>query len=174
MGLIEKLQKRALKKIIASNISKRDNSEINSPLVTLGILVDESLTQDFDGLYDLANVLGLRRKDVKIFSFLELKHDLPSFRQNQINHKDFSWKGEIKSLNAREFLEVPYDVLIGYYNTTHLFLDMMVSCSQAKFKVGMKGADSRLFDLLISVDTNEKTAFKVELRKYLKILNKIE
>lgn len=174
MGLIEKLQKRALKKIIESNLSKRDNSDINSPLVTLGILVEESFTQDFEALYDLASVLGLQRKDVKIFSFLELEHSVPSFQQNQINHKDFNWKGEIKSQNASEFLDVPYDVLIGYYNKKHIFLDMMVSSSRAKFKVGMKGADSRLFDLLISVNTDEKKAFKTELKKYLKILNKIE
>lgn len=174
MGLFENIKRRALLKIIDANISQRDNSEINASLVTLGILVDESLTQDFETLYDIANDLGLQRKDVRIFSFLELQHNAPSFQQNQINNKDFNWKGKISCLNAREFLEVPFDVLIGYYNKSHIFLDMMVSSSRAKFKVGMKGADKRLFDLLISVDTENNMAFKTELKKYLKILNKIE
>ena len=173
MKIFEKLKKKSLRKHTERNIVNRDNSEINDPLVTLGIIVDESLTQDFDSLYDLSRVLGLQRKDVKVFSFLEVRRRIPTLRQNQINNKDFTWKGEISNQNAKEFLERPFDVLIGYYNGRHEFLDLMVSESKAKFKVGVDGANDRLYDLLMTIDTKDIEGFKNELFKYLKILKKI-
>jgi len=75
--------------------------------------------------------------------------------------------------NASEFLDKDFDVLVGYYEGKHEFLDAMISQSNAKFKVGFAGGDKRLFDLLISVKPNEIGTFKLELKKYLAILKKL-
>ncbi len=141
--------------------------------VFVGFLVDEVSFQDFDKLNEYAKFLGFQPKDVKVFSFIEFKKKAPSLRQNQISDKDFSWGGAINNLNAKEFLNSSFDVLVGYYSGSHEFLDLMVSESNAKFKVGVADADSRLFDLLIAIDINKTEAFKVELKKYLTVLNKI-
>ena len=74
---------------------------------------------------------------------------------------------------AQEFLDFPFDVLIGFYKGNHEFLNAMVAQSIAKFKIGFKGADERLFDLLLTVDLQKPDAFKSEVKKYLKILKKI-
>lgn len=171
--MFEKLKRRSLKKITEQNLAKRDLSKVNAPLKTLGFIVDEKLFQEFDQLYDFHQDLNIIPKDVKVFSFIEVKRKLPTLRQNQIQCKDFNWKGEMHNSFASDFLEKDFDVLVGYYEGKNEFLDAMISQSNSKFKVGFFGSDDRLFDLLIAVKPSNVTEFKIELKKYLKILNKI-
>ena len=171
--MFKKLKHYSVRKNTDKNLNSRDLSQINAPLSTLGFLVDETLFQDFEVLYDYSNLLGIQRKDIKIFSFLEFNKNVPSLRQDQISDKDFTWDGAIRNLNAQEFLSKSFDVLIGYYNGSNKFLDMMVSESKAKFKIGGIGVDERLFDLLIAVELDNIEAFKDETKKYLTVLNKL-
>ena len=131
--MFKKLKQRSIKNKIERNIRLRDMSKVNEPLRQLGILVDEGDFIDFEELYDFSALLDIQRKDVKIFSFLETKLKLPSLRQNQVYHKDFTWRGEIGNKNAMEFLDTPFDVLIGFYKGSNEYLDLMVSTSKAKF-----------------------------------------
>jgi len=63
--------------------------------------------------------------------------------------------------------------LVGYYKGQNCFLDLMISKSKANFKVGFKGVDDRLYDLIIDVNPLQVNKFGEELIKYLKVLNKI-
>lgn len=171
--MFERLKRRSLKKVTERNLAHRDLSQLNSTLKTLGFIVDEKLIQDFEPLYDFYVEFKLLPKDVKVFTFIEVKKKLPSLLQNQVQSKDFNWKGEMHNQNASEFLDKDFDVLVGYYEGKHEFLDAMISQSNAKFKVGFAGGDKRLFDLLISVKPNEIETFKIELKKYLEILKKL-
>ncbi len=141
---------------------------------TLGFLVDETLILETDVFDSFSLDYGLQPKDVKVFTFREVRKRIPSLQQNRVNNKDFNWKGEILNQNANEFLDYPFDVLVGYYEGKHEFLDLMVSGSKAGFKVGFQGADERLYDLLIAMNPKDVSGFKKELKKYLTILNKIE
>ena len=171
--MFKNLKQKSFKKQTERNLKKRDFSTRNTSLKTLGFLVDEEKFQDFEKLYAFSEALGIQRKDVKIFCFVEYQRKAPSLRQNQINNKDFSWEGEITNQNAKEFLEFPFDVLIGFYKDKNEFLDLMASSSNAKFKVGVAGVDDRLYDLLLSLDPYNVENFKNELKKYLRVLNKI-
>lgn len=171
--MFRKIQQRFIQKRIHDNLNKRDTSRINETMKTLGFLIDEDHFNDFEKLYEVAKEIGLQRKDVKIFTCIRVKKKLPSLRQDQINNKHFTWKGEIDNLNAKEFLDFPFDVLVGYYNGNHEFLNLMVSASNAKFKVGFTGVDDRLSDLLIQVDLMKVEEFKKEFIKYMRVLNKI-
>lgn len=137
------------------------------------ILVDEHTIQEFEPLYDFSKSLELQPKDVKVFSFQEVKKKTPSLRQNQVNNKDFTWKGEIHNDNALEFLNLPFDILVGLYDGPHPYLDLMVSKSKAKFKVGCKNADERLYDLIITIPAGELQLLESELKKYVTVLNKL-
>ena len=172
--MFEKLKHRSLRKKIEHSLKKRDISEINSEMKTLGILVDETVFQDFEKLYECADYYNLQPKDVKVFSFLEVKRKVPSLRHNQLHNKDFNWKGELHNQNAKEFINKRFDVLVGFYTTKNNFLDAMIADSNANFKVGISGADPRLFDLLIDIDIHDLDGFKLELKKYLTVLNKIK
>ena len=74
---------------------------------------------------------------------------------------------------VKEFLDIHFDVLVGFYSEENEFLDIMVSRSKAKFKIGFEGADSRLFDLILQVNPMKFNQFKAELKKYLSVLKKI-
>lgn len=170
--MLEKLRQRAIRNQTEKTLRSRDTSEINSKLVTLGFMVDENLMSDFDRLYDFQKSLELRPKDVKVFSFLEVKKKLPSIRQNQLNNKDFTWRGELQNQNAIEFLDTPFDVLIGMYQGKNLFMDYLVAKSKARFKVGFTSADPRLFDLILGIPPDNIRLVESELKKYITILKK--
>jgi len=171
--MFEKLKRRSLRKLTERNLANRDLSQVNSKMKTLGFLVDEKLFSEFEKLEDFYKDLNLIPKDVKVFSFIEVKRKLPSLRHNQVQCKDFNWKGEMHNQNANEFIDRNFDVLVGYYEGKNEFLDALISQSRAKFKVGFSGADDRLFDLIISIKPTAVDAFRVELKKYLTILGKI-
>lgn len=171
--MLKKVKRHSLKKHTEKILKERDVSQRNSPLKYLGFLVDESFFSDFELLYKFGKSIGLQEKDVKVFTFIETRRRIPTLRSNQISNKEFSFQGEINSRNALEFLDYPIDVLVGFYNGKHEFLDSMVAMSKAKFKLGFKGADPRLYDLLLAVDPSNFGEAKTEMEKYLKILNKI-
>ncbi len=171
--MLKKIQQRFLRKLTDKNLNNRDASNINDAVKTLGFLVDEELFNDFEKLYAISEKMGLQRKDVKIFTFMQVKRKLPSLQQNQINNKHFTWKGEINNQSAKDFLEMNFDVLVGYYNSKNDYLDSMMSGCNAKFKVGFSEIDKRLFDLIIKENPLKVDRFGNELIKYLKVLNKI-
>jgi hypothetical protein len=171
--MFEKLKRKSIKRKISRNLIKRDISQRNAKLRKLGYLVNEDMFQDFEQLFEFSAELGLQRKDIKFYTFKEVKKKIPTLRQNQINNKDFSWKGDIQNQNALEFLDIPFDVLVGFYNEENEFMDIMISKSKAKFKLGFQGCDSRLFDLILRVDPMDFEQFKEEFKKYLTALKKI-
>lgn len=171
--MLKKVKYRSLKKHTVKQLSERDISQRNTPLKYLGFVVDEAFFDDFELLNEFGKELGLQTKDVKLFTFMETRRKIPSLRQNQITNKEFSWGGEIKSQNANEFLEFPFDVLIGYYQGKHKFMEAMVAKSAAKFKIGFHGMDEGFYDLLLGVNPQDIDLFKSELKKYLEILKKI-
>lgn len=171
--MLKKVKHNSLKKRTEKSLLERDVSQRNAPLKHLGFLVDEAVFSDLEMFYDFGKELGLQRKDVKIFTFVETRRKIPSLRQNQITNKEFTWRGEIHNQNAQEFLDFPFDVLIGFYRNRHEYLTAMVAESKAKFKIGFNGADERLYDLLLAMDTQNPDVFKKEVKKYLQIFNKI-
>ncbi len=171
--MLNKVKHHSLKKHTDKSLRDRDVSERNTPLKYLGFLVDESFFDDFEKLYEFGTELGLQRKDVKVFTFIETSRKIPTLRDNQISNKEFTWRGEIHNQSAKEFLDFSFDVLIGLYKGKHEFLEAMVASSKAKFKLGFNGDDERLYDLLLAVDPTNFDTVKTEVKKYLKIFNKI-
>src|SRR5690606_25541955 len=171
--MLKKVKHHSLKKHTEKKLNERDISQRNTPLKYLGFLVDEAFFDDFEMLYEFGSELGLQRKDIKVFTFVETRRRIPSLRQNQITNKEFTFRGEIQNQNAREFLDFPFDVLIGFYKGKHEFLSAMAAQSNSKFKSGFNGADERIYDLLLAMDIQKPEIFKAEVKKYLQIFKKI-
>lgn len=163
----------SLKKQIDKNLEKRDLSHRNSKLRHLGFLVHEGYLDDIELLNSLGIELGLQKENVDIFTFAASGKKGNSISENQITKKDFNGRGEILNSGAEGFLNHPFDVLIGIYEDKHTFLDLMVSKSNANFKIGFYGADPRLFDLLLDINPKNKDLLKATIKKYLKIFNKV-
>ena len=150
----------------------RDRSAVNDPCRTIGFLVDEAIIKDLDQLYQCSVDLNLAPKDVKVFTFLENKDNLPTLRQNQMHQNDIDWKGRIHHAGALEFLETRFDVLVALYHPGNDFMNLMVAKSQSKFKVGSRGLRADLYDLMIGIAPGDVPHFRKELKKYLTLLNK--
>jgi hypothetical protein len=163
----------SLKKQIDKNLENRDLSQRNSKLKNLCFLVHENYFNDIEFLYTLGTELGLQRENVNVLIFAASGKRGDSHLKNIIVKKDFNGKGELLNTSAEEFLNYPFDVLIGIYEDKHTFMDLMVSMSNANFKIGFYGADPRLFDLLLDINPKNKEALEATIQKYLKIFNKI-
>ena len=70
-------------------------------------------------------------------------------------------------------MDVPFDILISYFEKDVLELKLMTAKSKAKFKIGILQTDERLNDLIIKTSLKQFELFKKEVFKYLSILNKI-
>ena len=171
--MFKRIQKIFFTRNITKNLKKRTMFGVNDSLTTIGFLVNEEEHINFDIFFDMSIALGVQQKDMKIFSFTDIKTKTPTLIQNKIFSNHFNWRGEINNNNALDFLNTQLDVLVSYYDTKNNYLNLMTSKSKAKFKVGFNGVDNRLFDLIINVDPQKNLDVKSELLKYFKILNKI-
>ena len=171
--MVLKIQRNILLKKVAKNNRSRDISQRNGALKNIAFLVAEKDCESPEFLYKLDKELKVKSKDITTFVFLESKRKVPSLKQNQVSFKDFNWKGDLTNTNAKQFLDRDFDALVGYYTSSDLYLDYMMSQSKAKFKIGLKNCNESLFDLILGVTTQEKEKFNTELIKYLKILEKI-
>lgn len=171
--MLNRIKRNALKRHTVRHLEKRDLSHRNSKLATLGFLVDESVFCNFEILYSLGNELGLLQKAITVFSFVEGNKKGLDERSNWISSNDFNWKGNIKNPAAEDFLKIPFDAFVAIYRNKNYFLDSLVAESASRFKIGFRGANKELFDLLLDTDLQDASLVKEEIKKYLKIFNKI-
>jgi len=168
----EWLKRKWLSRNLMEALKLRDRSHLNSKCRSLGILIDEKVVSEFDTFYDWYNDLNMAPKDIKIFTYLEVKKKLPTLRQNQLTNADFDWQGRIDNPGASEFIETSFDVLLSLYKPGNELLDLVVAKSKSKFKVGSQGLNPELFDLLLGVAPERLELLRSEFLKYMLILNK--
>ena len=77
-------------------------------------------------------------------------------------------------MSLQIFVDTPFDLLICYFDTNHVFLESLVKQSQASFKIGFSNVNQSLFDLEISERIDNIDSFHAEVEKYLQILGSIE
>ena len=100
------------------------------------------------------------------------KIDDVSFKH--FSEKDINWKGEFVQPNFQSFLDTPFDLLIGYFSESHLYLEIAILKSKAGFKAGFSSVNTKLYDLEILEKIENSNQFFSELKKYLKILKKLK
>lgn len=120
---------------------------------------------------EIKKMLGL--ENVKILTFLDYdkkNHTINSY----FTEKDIDWNGAIQKADFRDFLNEPFDLLIGYFDTKNIFLELAVLKSKATFKVGFSEVNQRLYDMEIAEIPSKIDNFLNELKKYLVILKKMK
>lgn len=120
---------------------------------------------------EIKKTLGL--ENVKILTFLDYdkkNHTINSY----FTEKDIDWNGTIQKADFRDFLNEPFDLLIGYFDTKNIFLELAVLKSKATFKVGFSDVNQRLYDMEIAEIPSKIDNFLNELKKYLVILKKMK
>ena len=135
------------------------------------MIASQKISNFIDIETEIKNILELQ--DVKVFSFLDYdkkNHTINSY----FTEKDIDWNGAIQKADFRDFLNEPFDLLIGYFDTKNIFLELAVLKSKATFKVGFSDVNQRLYDMEIAEIPSKIDNFLNELKKYLVILKKMK
>tara|TARA_R110000787_G_scaffold210882_4_gene320618 strand:- start:4041 stop:4556 length:516 start_codon:yes stop_codon:yes gene_type:complete len=154
---------------LSKNLSMKGygaSQKINS--VAIITLDDSSKQHDFQEIL----IQNLQLRNPRIYSFRKFaKEDEKSYKH--FSEKDFDWKGQIIESSLQSFLEEPFDLLICFFSKKNQFLEYAAIKSSATFKIGFSGINSNLFDIELASDISQVDVFFDEVKKYLKILNKL-
>lgn len=171
--MFSKYKTKLLLKKTKKNLRTRKRSQINDRMQTIGFVIDAAVVANVETLLKIATSLQVKAVHQFYLVVLPYQKNMPDLLPNQMHSKQISWNGSLTNDAAKQFLNKDVDVLIACYKTPQAQMDYLVSASKAKFKIGLQGADTQLFDLILNVPVSESTLIEKEMKKYLKILNKI-
>lgn len=170
--ILKTIQKRLLRNATAKHKDDRVSMPKKRRLKTVAVVVNCMEINNMDCFLRLTDALQIAEKDLKIIYYCQEKDKLPTMRQDRFFPKEFSWKGDILNPVVKEFLDREYDLYIGYYTQENILLNNLTALSKASLKVGLKGGDEKLFDLIFDVKADNYEEFEKELVKYTEIIFK--
>ncbi|MEW4924202.1 hypothetical protein [Algibacter sp. 2305UL17-15] len=171
--ILKAFKERSNKKYLNKLLSERKVNVDGNKIKSLGVILNLEEIDNFNVFNVLASRLKVHTNKIKVIAY---SPDLKSHGNAWdacFNAKDFGWKGEIKNIELKAFLDEPFDVLISYYTKEHLELKLLTALSKSQFKIGVLQTDTRLNDLIIKTKIKESKIFGDEVVKYLTVLNKI-
>tara|TARA_R110002167_G_scaffold91083_24_gene245054 strand:- start:47 stop:577 length:531 start_codon:yes stop_codon:yes gene_type:complete len=140
---------------------------------SIGCIVDMDQFDNTDIFFQLQEEFSLRPNAIKIIGYKGYYDKNSPYSTPVFSDKDLGWKGHIENSYALEFLSREYDLLINYYKTDNLLLQLMSVKAKARFRVGFAEIDSYFNDLILDIPLKDFKLFKQELKKYLGVLNEI-
>lgn len=170
---LTKLKESRIKSNFDKKLSKLKESTIVSQkeIKTVAILTTYTLSKEIKLQAEIESILGV--KNSKMYSFRKF-NKLEDDSNKYFTEKHVNWSGEFTEPTFQNFLAQPFDLIIGYFDINHLYLEKAIFKSKATFKVGFASVNSKLYEIEISAHTENRKQFFLELKKYLKILNKIK
>ena len=160
-------------KYINKLLNARQVAVSNMKMNSVGVILNMDEFSDFDAFRNYFKELGILSSKIKVIAFIDDAKNANPLWDTYFNPKDFGWKGKINNVDLQSFIDTKFDVLISYYTQESLELKLITAASKANFKVGLIHDDKRVFDLMIDLKTKDIQLFKIELKKYLTVLNKI-
>ncbi|MFT7071894.1 DUF6913 domain-containing protein [Patiriisocius sp. Uisw_017] len=170
--MFKKIHRKKIEKIIEKALLKRDASQLNAKVQSVAFLFDEQIQKEVSFYKPIANVFSISTETIEYLAFVTFDKKKPSL-EHQFTKKDFSWQGKINSEKIERFIQKEVDVLVCYYKGDHEYLDLISAKSNAAFKIGFKGNDERIADLILALDPLNVDTVAQEIKKYLAILGKI-
>jgi len=162
-----------LKKTLKKSLHNVMDESLNSPIIWVGLIVDESNFLKTAALKREIISNGILENNIKVIVFRDVLKSKEVYLEPTFGLKDLNFKSEFTQQPINEFISEEFDLLINYYNEEKPFLLLLTNISKAKFKVGFSTVDKRLNHFLINIDPENYKGFTSELFRYLKILNKI-
>lgn len=170
--MLKSIQKRSSKKVLEQKLNLQTTKTVSTTKVKkIGCIVDlDELAED--------KINALKKAftfvdDFVLIGYQQKKNEQAKADFYVFDDKAFGWKGSIKDVTVAEFCKQPFDVLISYFTSEKLPLQLAATLSVCDLKIGVEGSDQRIHDLIIHSPIHEISVFKDELIKYLTILNKI-
>ena len=165
----EKSNQKYINNILNSRRMIADSRKIES----IGIILSVDEFNNYEAFKSLFKEMHILENKVKFIAFITDEKLRPNSWDAFFNPKNFGWKGKIENVELQEFVNTKFDALVSYYKEDSLELNMVTALSKANFKIGISGKDDRFHDFIIDVKPDQIELFKMELIKYLKVLNKI-
>ena len=137
---------------------------------SVGIITFEEISSKIDLQREIGAILGIR--NAKIYSLRKFSKT-DEFSYKHFTENDINWKGKFTQTSLQIFLKEPLDLVIGYFHENNIFLETAILQSKAQFKAGFSGVNPHLYEIEISEKTENIVAFTSELKRYLKIINKL-
>ncbi|HEX5742613.1 MAG TPA: hypothetical protein VFY09_01785 [Flavobacteriaceae bacterium] len=169
------LKKKRIQNVFEKAIKNANPNAVqinNEPIEKIGVLIDEETYLKNDVEYLLQSILGIDTTAIQIYIMRKFKKkDKPS--DIHFTVKDFGWVGEINNPNLQKFIETPFDLFVNFDAYNNMYIKYLTLISKGKFKVGYSKTDDRLYNFMIVHKEDDLKTFINELKKYLKILNKL-
>ena len=174
-GIKDKFKHKSAVKFLKEELLKPAATvERSSGITSIGCIVDLDNFEKPELFFEFVDEYKLRPNAVKIIGYKNYYDKNSPYSTPVFSDKDLGWKGAIENSYALEFLSRDYDLLVNYYNEDNLLLQLMTVKTKARVKVGFKEIDQKLNDLILEIPIKDFKTFKLELKKYLKVLNEIE
>lgn len=162
-----------LKKALKKTLCNVKDESLNSSIVKVGLIVDESVFLETVALKKEIISAGISEDSLKIIAFRKRLNSNEDFLNPTFSYKDVGFRANFTKQSVNEFLSEEFDLLINYYGDDNPVLEFLTHNTKAKFKVGFSSVDKRLNHFFVNIDLEDYKGFISELFRYLKILNKI-
>jgi hypothetical protein len=172
--IFKAFKEKSNQKYINRLLNSRNVNVKNTEVESVGVVLNLKEFADFDAIRTFCKELGILPPKTKIITFVEDNKITDKLWDTYFSPKDFGWKGTIKNIELQTFIDTEFDALICFHKQHSIELDMITAASKANFKIGISNANLKLYDFIIDVNINEFQIFKVELKKYLTVLNKLK
>lgn len=165
----EKSNRKHINKLLNSRNVPIHQKKIES----VGVILNLNEFGDLDAFRNFFMELDVLPPKTKIITFVEDNKITEKLWDTYFSPKDFGWKDTIKNIELQSFIDTEFDALICFYKQNILELNLLTALSKSNFKIGISNTDPRLYDLILDVQPNNFQLFKIELKKYLTVLNKL-
>lgn len=162
-----------LKKIVKKKLHLEKTTIVDSKINTVGIVLDEKYFTISNQLIKELERIGINREQIEIVGFKNVIKKQETFDFPVLCYKNVTLNGVLNHTQIESFINLPFDLLINFYDVEKAPLILTTFYSKAKFKVGLGAVDKRLNHFIIDLETVDYKIFFKELFKYLKILNKL-
>lgn len=155
-------------------LNSRNVSIHTNKIESVGVILSLKEFSDFDAIRTFFNELGILSPNIKIVTFVQDNKITDKLWDTYFSPKDFGWNNSIKNIDLQTFIDTEFDALICFYKDHCIELNMITAASKANFKIGISNENLKLYDFVIEVTSHQFDLFKIELKKYLTILNKLK
>jgi len=171
--IFNKLKHRSISRHIKKLLSQRSLVTSNDEAKTLVVLTDLDKFYDKSYFLDLAKSLGIAETNYTLLVFSSNKKTIKTYTGSLLTYSKIGWKGVIKDAQLKRLLAEDTDVLINYFKGENIALELASASCNAGFRIGLSQANKKLNDLIVDCKLSETKLFKMEMIKYLKVLNKL-
>ena len=163
----------SLQKNITLILKSRTKNFQSAKVTSIGVIFDYESYYNYDFFQELISELGVMKNKIRFIAMIAQEKNRPNSWDSFFSLENFDWLGKPNNIEIDEFVDQPFDLLISYYSSNKLELNLVTALSKANFKIGINSEDSRLHDLIIDIEPSKIAVFRIELLKYLTQLNRL-